>query len=180
MKKVVAFGASSSRSSINQKLAIWAASQLEHVEVLALDLNDFEMPIYSVDKEQENGIPQEALNFKAKINEADALIISFAEHNGSYSAAFKNIYDWVSRIEGDTWNNSPTLLLSSSPGPKGGQNVLASATSAFPYQGAQVTGSFSLPSFGQNFESKHGISNPALQDLFNEQLKQFKDVIHAA
>ena len=68
------------------------------------------MPIYSIDRERESGIPQEALDFKNKINEADAIIISFAEHNGSYTAAFKNINDWVSRIGRGMWGNKPVLV----------------------------------------------------------------------
>gem|GEM_PF-3746323 len=32
-----------------------------------------------------------AHDFLAKLESADALVISFAEHNGSYSAAYKNL-----------------------------------------------------------------------------------------
>ena len=49
MKKIVAFGASSSKKSINKDFATFVASQVKDVDVLVLDLNDFEMPIYSID-----------------------------------------------------------------------------------------------------------------------------------
>ena len=78
IKKIVAFGASSSRNSINKKLATYAADQVGEVDVNLLDLNDFEMPIFSVDRENESGIPQLAKDFKAILHSADALIISFA------------------------------------------------------------------------------------------------------
>ena len=55
------------------------------------------MPIYSSDREQK-GIPQLALDFASKIDGADFLLISLAEHNGTYSTAFKNLFDWLSRI----------------------------------------------------------------------------------
>ena len=170
MKKVLAIGASNSRQSINGKLALWAANQLEKAEVDSIDLNDFEMPIYSIDRENESGIPQKALDFKSKINEADGIVISLAEHNGSYTAAFKNITDWVSRMKGGTWGNTPVLLLATSPGARGGSGVLSSAKTAFPFQGAKVVGSFSLPSFFQNFSDTDGITDPVLIETFRAQL----------
>ncbi len=81
MKKIIAFGASSSKMSINKRLATFAAHQFENVEVEILDLNDYEMPVFSVDKENETGIPQLAHDFYAKLGSADLIIISFAEHN---------------------------------------------------------------------------------------------------
>lgn len=56
-KKIIAFGASSSKHSINKQLATYAANQFSNVDIEILDLNDYEMPIFSVDKEKENGFP---------------------------------------------------------------------------------------------------------------------------
>ena len=174
MKKIVAFGASSSRQSINKKLATWAANQLTDVEINILDLNDFEMPIFSVDRLQEDGIPQKSQEFRNLLQQADGIIISFAEHNGAYSAAFKNIFDWFSRIEQPIWMNKPMLLLATSPGGRGGQSVLSTAVTALPHQGANVTGSFSLPSFHSNFDGQQGITNSQLMESFGTQLSQFE------
>ena len=110
MKKIIAFGASSSKTSINKQLATYTANQFQNVSVEILDLNDYEMPIYSVDKEKENGIPQLAHDFYSKLGSADLIIISFAEHNGAYFAAFKNIFDWASRINGKTFQEKPMLF----------------------------------------------------------------------
>lgn len=52
---VIAFAASSSKKSINKQLVTYAASLLETARVEVLDLNDFELPLFSVDKEQELG-----------------------------------------------------------------------------------------------------------------------------
>ncbi len=175
MKKIVAFGASNSRQSINQKLASWAAEQLSDVSIDLLDLNDFEMPIYSIDRETESGIPEKAKAFKETVKEADGIIISLAEHNGCYTSAFKNIIDWVSRIEKGTWAGKPVLLLSTSPGPRGGAGVIGIAKNAFPYQGAIVTGAFSLPSFNQNFDE--GIVDAELRNQFHEALNTFNQTI---
>jgi chromate reductase len=99
MKKIVAFGASSSVNSINKQFASFVANKISNSELIILDLNDFEMPIYSEDRERFEAIPSLAYDFKAILKNADGIIISFAEHNGSYTAAFKNIFDWISRIE---------------------------------------------------------------------------------
>ena len=48
MKKIVAFGASSSKNSINKELAKYAASRVPESTYEMIDLLDFEMPIYSV------------------------------------------------------------------------------------------------------------------------------------
>ena len=98
MRKIIAFAGSSSKHSINKQLATYAASLFHNVEVEILDLNDYEMPLYSVDKEKGIGFPDLAIQFLSKIGNADLLVISLAEHNGAYTTAFKNIFDWTSRI----------------------------------------------------------------------------------
>ena len=158
-KTIIAFGASSSKTSINKQLANYTANQFEDANVELLDLNDYEMPIYSTDKENENGIPQLAHDFYNKLGTADLIIISFAEHNGAYSSAFKNIFDWISRIDAKTFQHKKTLLMATSPGARGGSSVLEIAKNRFPFQGADVIGSFSLPNFYENFDTVSGIIN---------------------
>ena len=168
MKKIIAFGASSSKHSINKQLANYAAHQFENVVVELLDLNEYEMPIFSVDKQKENGIPQLAHDFFAKLGSADLILISFAEHNGAYSSAFKNILDWTSRIDSNTFQGKPMFLLATSPGPRGGSTVLEIAKNRFPFQGGIVLNSFSLPNFNTNFDAEKGILNGALKNELNE------------
>ena len=172
-KKIVAFGASNSKNSINKKLATFAANQIENAEVTILDLNDFEMPIYGIDKEKASGIPALAHDFKAHLKNPDGIIISFAEHNGAYSVAFKNIMDWVSRIEGSTWEDKPMFLLATSPGGRGGITVLEIAVNKFQHMNKNTITSFSLPSFGNNFSEENGITEEDLLKSFKEQLKIF-------
>ncbi|MBX2870697.1 MAG: NAD(P)H-dependent oxidoreductase [Saprospiraceae bacterium] len=172
-KKVVAFGASNSRNSINKQFANFAAQQIPGAEVEVLDLNDYEMPIYSIDREKEFGIPQLAQVFKAKIQAADFIIISFAEHNGSYTVAFKNIMDWISRLEGSTWANKSMFLLATSPGGRGGKTVLDLAARSFSFMTKGSIQSFSLPSFHQNFSKENGITDELLQSNFTTKLQSF-------
>jgi len=167
-KKIIAFGASSSRNSINKQLATFAANQFKNTEVEILDLNDYEMPLFSVDKEKENGIHNLAQQFYDKIGSADFIIISFAEHNGAYSSAFKNLLDWASRINAKTFQEKPMLLMATSPGARGGSSVLDIATKRFPFQGGIVKGTFSLPTFYENFDAVHGIINSEFKNQLEE------------
>lgn len=172
-KRIVAFGASNSKNSINKKLATFAAHQIENATITILDLNDFEMPIYGIDRENESGIPALAHQFKTHLKNADGIIISFAEHNGAYSVAFKNIMDWVSRMEGATWENKPMFLMATSPGARGGQTVLDIAVNKFKFMNKNTITHFSLPSFGQNFSEENGITSDDLLKSFSEQLNLF-------
>ncbi|WP_374400699.1 NADPH-dependent FMN reductase [Flavobacterium sp.] len=167
-KKIIAFGASSSKQSINKQLATFAANQFQNASVEILDLNDYEMPVFSVDKEKENGIHPLAQEFYSKLGSADLIIISFAEHNGNYSTAFKNILDWTSRINAKTFQEKPMLLLATSPGVRGGSSVLEIASKRFPFQGGIVKGSFSLPSFYENFDVVNGIIHPEYKNQLLE------------
>jgi len=168
--KILAFGGSNSRQSINKKLAKFVASLFVGAEVTLLDLNDYEMPLFSVDREAD--FPKKALDFAQLIDQADLLVVSLAENNGSYSVAFKNIFDWVSRIpKRPVFNNKKMLLLATSPGARGGSSVLETALKRFPFSGAVILGSMSLPSFNQNFNESTGITNPEFLQKAQELVK---------
>jgi len=171
--KLLAFAASSSSKSINKQLATYAASLVADATVEILDINDYEMPLFSQDKEEVLGQPDAAKAFYAKLGQADAIIISFAEHNGSYTAAYKNLFDWTSRIDMKLFQNKPMVLLATSPGPGGAKTVLTAAAGSAPYFAADVKGSLSIPSFFDNFDSEtQQISNPAILDELKTVLAQ--------
>lgn len=143
--RVLAFAATSSRNSINRSLVEFAAAQSQtdlgpDVQIDFLDLNDYEMPIYSIDREHEIGIPVKAQAFFDTIGAADALLVSFAEHNGSTTAAWKNIYDWMSRIEMKPWQGKPMVMLAATPGPHAGASVVGAQEKLAPYSGANIRG----------------------------------------
>ncbi|MDC5822789.1 NADPH-dependent FMN reductase [Vibrio europaeus] len=154
--KIVAFGASTSSTSINKTLATYAANLIEGAEVTILDLNDYQVPMFSEDTEKEIGQAEGAKAFLADLAKADAIVVSFAEHNGSYPAAYKNLFDWSTRIERNVFQEKPVVYLATSPGPGGAQTVLAAATGSAPYFGAEVKASVSVPSFYDNFDLETG------------------------
>jgi chromate reductase len=161
---LLAFAASSSKKSINKQLVIYAAGLVDNANVEVLDLNDYELPLFSEDKEVEIGQPSLAQAFIDKIAASDALMISFAEHNGSYSAAYKNLFDWSSRINPKVFQNKPMVMLATSPGAGGGSRVLAAATISAPYFSGDLKASLSVPSFYDNFDM-------ALGQIKNEDIK---------
>lgn len=172
--KIIAFGASPSKNSINKKLATYAANLFQNAEVEVLDLNDFQMPIFTVDIEPAIGQHELAKTFLAKIASADMLVVSMAENNANYSAAFKNIFDWCSRINAKVFQEKPMLLMATSPGARGGASVLEIAKKAFPFYGGNIKASFSLPSFDANFDVANGkISNPEFDNQLKEIIKNF-------
>ncbi len=177
MKNIIAFAGSNSRKSINKQLATFASSLVKDVKVTVLDLNDFDLPVFGVDLEREKGIPENAHKFLNHIRSSDGIIISLAENNGAYSAVFKNLLDWMSRIEGKTFFGKPMLLMATSPGGRGGQSVLEIAKSRFPRHDANIIADFSLPFFGQNF-SNEGILNADLKASLQEAIKKFENAIN--
>ncbi len=108
---ILAFAATSSTKSIKNHLLKYAAGQLEDAETEILDINDYELPLFSEDRENQLGQPELAREILDKIGNSNAVIISFAEHNGSYTVAYKNIFDWASRINPKVFQNKPMVLL---------------------------------------------------------------------
>jgi NAD(P)H-dependent FMN reductase len=152
MKKLITIPGSSSKNSINKQLAEYVGSLVQNVKVMNIDLNDYKIPLFSVDENIKNGFSEDLLTLNSVIEEADAIVISLAEHNGAYATAFKNIFDWLSIINGKVWREKPMLLLATSPGERGGATVLEIAKGRFPYNGGNIIGSLSVPSFQENFK----------------------------
>lgn len=176
MKKIIAIGGSLSKKSINQQLASYSANQIEGAETIVVDLNDYLAPIYSPEIEEASGIPKEAQDLYDLIGTADGLVISLAEYNGSYSSGFKNIFDWMSRVNQKVWGNIPMLLMATSPGGRGGQGVLSAAKMSFPHLGGNIVGEFSLPSYYDNFTAD-GIKDDVLNTALNSQIKALKEAL---
>jgi NAD(P)H-dependent FMN reductase len=159
MKKVLVLGASSSKNSINKQLSYAASEYLKEVEAVKIDLSDYVLPMYSVDEESENGPSEKVESLNSLFKSVGGFIISLAEHNGSYTVAYKNLIDWISRQDGKVFNNKPVLLLSTSPGGRGGASVLESAKNIYPHMGASVVDAIALPSFFDNFKDGKIVEN---------------------
>lgn len=174
--KILAFAGSTSSTSINRELVKFVLKAFQDEEINLIDLNDFTMPVFSVDLEKK-GFPDEAHNFLKQIEECDVIICSLAEHNRSYSSAFKNVFDWSSRINVKVFQNKPMLLMSTSPGGYGGGNVMNTAKTFFPQFAADIKDTFSLPKFYENFDLESGVINPDMLKELKDKIEHFKNEI---
>jgi len=172
--KIIGFAGSTSKNSINKELVNYALQQIEGHEIKTLDLNDYEMPIYSIDRQLENGFPAEAEAFYKEIKDADGIVISLAEHNGNFAVALKNILDWVSRIEMPYLKDKKILLLSTSPGGYGGGNVMEVALKYFVhFASGEVVAHSTFPSFYDHFKEGQ-IVNEELKNTIHEKIAAFE------
>ncbi len=176
--KILAIAGSNSDTSINKLLVSYAASLIENAEVETVDMNEFEMPLYKHQLEVESGLPQQATDFASKIDAADILLVSLSEHNGTYSVAFKNVFDWTSRIKNRAvWNEKPMLLMATAPGGRGGLGVLEAATKRFPLHGGNIVDTFTLPFFNDNFNKETGrISNQEKDNELKEKIQKISAI----
>ncbi|MDR3007690.1 MAG: NAD(P)H-dependent oxidoreductase [Sphingobacterium sp.] len=174
--KIFAFAGSNSSTSINKQLVKFVLKSFEGHEINLIDLNDYNMPVFSVDLEK-NGFPQEAQLFLDHIASSDMIICSLAENNRSYSVAFKNVFDWASRINVKVFQDKPMLLMTTSPGGYGGGNVMAEAQKFFPQFGAIIKETFSLPKFYENFDQDNGVISPEHLNSLKEKIAGFKQQI---
>jgi len=172
MKKILAFGGSTSSSSINKQLATYASTLVNQADSEVIDFREHTAPIYSTDEEA-IGFPNSMTDLSEYMKGFDGYIVSLAEHNGSYAAAFKSILDWLSRINRSIFNDKPVLLMAASPGGRGGASVLANAGAYFPHAGASDVITFSFPKFFENF-SEGKISNDELNKELLERVSEFQ------
>lgn len=169
--KILAFAGSNASHSINQQLVTYACSLLQPKhQAHIMRITDYGAPIYSTDLEKAHGVPEAVMRFAVDIDAADALLIALPEHNGAYSAVFKNLFDWLSRVPNrNTWSKNETakkiVLLSTSPGSLGGQSVLEIARERFPRNGGEVLAVFSLPHFADNFQQGTLINQDKQKEL---------------
>ncbi len=125
--KILAFAGSTRTGSFNKKLVTIGAAgaRASGAEVTQVDLRDFPMPLYDGDLEANEGLPPNAVKFKALMLAHGGLLISCPEYNSSISGVLKNTLDWASRsAPGEAplacFVGKVAVLMSASPGGLGG------------------------------------------------------------
>ena len=73
------------------------------------------IPIYNEDV-REQGFPEPVQQFRAKIAEADAVLIVSPEYNYSIPGPLKNALDWASRPPDQPFDGKPIAIMGASPG----------------------------------------------------------------
>lgn len=173
MAKILAFAGSNSSVSINYKLVLHTVDMIKAHDVETMNLANYPFPMYSYDLEKEEGYSNSLIEFLNDIKKADGLIISVNEHNGNPSAYFKNVLDWLSRVERKFLTDKKILLMSTSGGKRGAQGSLGVIEALLPRFGAEIIETFSLPNFNDTFEVSKGITDNELAKEHLKALNQF-------
>lgn len=179
MIKILSFTGSNSPTSINHQLLLNVTGRIEEFEVELLELRKLNIPVYSIIIEKE-GIPEDVKFLYKKIQDFPALVIAVNEYNANVSGFFKNVIDWLSRVERNFLQEKKILLISTSPGKRGGASALEYCKTQFSRFGGQIVDSFSFPQFYENFDSqKSAVVNEVLdlgmQDVVSSYTQKLKE-----
>ena len=125
----------------NVNLANQIKNELDNknVDSKIVNLVDLNLPMYDTSKEQNNGIPQIALDLAKQMEEATAYVVVSPEYNFSVSPVLVNTIAWVSRI-GDDFRKlfeSRSVQLATHPGGSG-VDLLNGLRTQFTKLGANV------------------------------------------
>lgn len=145
MSKILAFAGSARSASLNKKLVAFAADQIRRQggEVTLIDLQDFEMPLYNGDLEEDQGAPEAADRLFTLMKDHQGLLLSCPEYNSSITPLLKNTIDWLSRPrDGEeslaAFTGKVAGLLAASPGGLGGLRGLVHVRSILGNIGVHV------------------------------------------
>ncbi len=173
MSDILAFAGSNSSTSINYELVKYSASLIKDHDIQMMDMSGFDLPMFSVDHEKEFGYTNSLAEFRDDIHRAKGLLLSVNEHNGNPSAFFKNMVDWLSRLERNFLQDTKIFLMSTSPGRKGGASSLSVVEALLPRFGGEIISTFSLPSFNHNYRTGEGITDSDLSDAHRQALEKW-------
>jgi chromate reductase len=181
--RVLVFGASLRRESLNQRLATLAARVIEAqgAQVEHASLSEFDSPSYDRDDEVESGVAPGALRFSERLLASDAFLIASPEFNASMPGVLKNVIDWASRIRPQPFNGRQGILMSASPSMSGGNRGLWALRVPLEHLGARVyPDMFSLAQAHQAFGDDGRISNAELMNRFETTIECFLDLVEAS
>jgi NAD(P)H-dependent FMN reductase len=179
--RVLVLGASLSSTSLNNRLAKFAARLVTEKGARSdlVDVGDFDCPFYDHDIEVEAGLPFGAHRFCERLKAADALIVASPEYNASMPGAIKNLIDWVSRFRPQPFNGKQALLMSASPSMVGGNRGLWALRVPFEHLGTRVyPDMFSLAQAHQAWDGDT-LKETAVHDRLDRTLGCFLDLVEA-
>jgi chromate reductase len=180
--RLLVFSASLREESLNTRLAQLASIVLEAngAEVDRASMRDFDVPSYDGDVQAAERFPPGAVEFRRRLEAADAFVISSPEYNASMPGLLKNAIDWVSRFRPQPFNERYGLLLSASPSMVGGNRGAWALRVPFEHLGARIyPDMFSLARAHKAFDDAGRLSDPQLRERFETNLRNFLDTVEA-
>lgn len=138
--RILAFAGSARRDSLNRKLLAVTVKAVETAggEVTLLDLNDYELPLYHGDLEEEKGMPENAERLLALLRDHGGLLVASPEYNSQLTPLLKNTIDWLSRSDDDPFEGKVAAVVSASPGALGGARSMQHARHLLLHLGCHV------------------------------------------
>ena len=158
--RVLAFSGSARKESWNRKLLAVAVEKLraKGAQVNLVDLNQFEMPIFHGDLEEQTGMPPNATRLVELIRHHDALLIASPEYNSFPTPLLKNTIDWCTRADDDPFPGRVVAVISASPGNFGGISSLRHVRHLMLHLGCHVVPKFAvLPRAADAFDVNGGL-----------------------
>lgn len=173
---ILLFAGSLRKDSLNKKLIAVAHEMVKshnNTEATLVDLQLLNFPVYDGDIESK-GIPESVVKLSKLVGEADAIIISSPEYNGSISSPLKNTIDWLSRVRPMQISKKPILLLGASPGDLGAMRGLIHSRNPLEALGNFVYPSpYGLPKADKAFDQDGKLVDPARQEKLQKLVDEF-------
>jgi chromate reductase len=180
--KVLVFAASLRAESLNRNLAALAAQVAAEngATVDHASLREFDVPSYDGDLEASQGIPNGAAEFKRRLEDCDAFIVSSPEYNGSMPGVFKNLIDWTSRYRPQPFDGKHGLLMSASPSMVGGNRGLWALRMPFEHLGARIYPDMFSLAQAHKMLAGGNLADAALRARFDKNVLAFLSLAEAA
>ena len=129
----------SSNNNLKLGLKFQELAKELNVETELINLVDYNLPLYSTNEEEKNGVPESALDLATKIMDLKAFIIVAPEYNGVMPPVLNNAMAWTSRATKnwrDAFDDKIVALATHSGG--GGQKGLQAMRIMFQHLGANI------------------------------------------
>ncbi|HEX2643087.1 MAG TPA: NADPH-dependent FMN reductase [Thermoanaerobaculia bacterium] len=140
--------------------------------VLYAGLGD--LPHFNPDVEENPPLPPAVEDLRARVGEADGLLISCPEYAHGVPGAFKNALDWL--VGGPEFVYKPVALLNASPRSSHAQAALAETVTVM--SGRLVSeASIPVPLSGRKLDAEGIAASPELAELIRGALAAFAQAI---
>ncbi len=138
--RILAFSGSARRESLNRKFLAAAVDAVRAAggEVTLLDLNDYVLPLYHGDLEDEQGLPENASKLIALIQEHTGLLVASPEYNSMLTPLLKNTIDWCTRGDDNPFTGKVAAVVAASRGAFGAVRSLKMAQQLLHHLGCIV------------------------------------------
>jgi chromate reductase len=168
--KILGFAGSLRKNSYSKSLLRAASGLLP--EGAKLEIFDLE-GIPPLNQDLEGNMPAIVRDFKAKIEAADAILISTPEYNYSISGVLKNAMDWASRPYGDnSFDGKPVAIMSQSVGMLGGARAQYALRQSFVFLNMHPvnTPEVMVPLAAEKFDADGVLTDETSKDMIKNLL----------